>query len=135
MPSKARGPGVGRAGGHRGALYATWTYVSRRCPHSGDHLAGIPPAALARGRAGREGKQTRVVGMERGKVKREKGKEPEKGKIQQKGEEKTKRWRRRKKSRRKKGEGEKIKEKNGKEKTEKGKEEKITERKGEGGEN
>ena len=49
-----------------------------------------------------------MVGMERGKVKREKGKEPEKEKIQQKGEERNK----------KKVEKEKIKEK------EKGKEEK-----------
>ncbi|XP_042107366.1 ADP-ribosylation factor-like protein 9 [Ovis aries] len=63
--------------------------------------------------------------MERGKVKREKGKEPEKGKIQQKGEEKNKKVEKEKIKEKEKGREEKIKEKNGKEKTEKGKEEKI----------
>ena len=64
--------------------------------------------------------------MERGKVKREKGKEPEKEKIQQKGEERNKKKVEKEKIKEKeKGKEEKIKEKNGKEKTGKGEEEKI----------
>ena len=69
--------------------------------------------------------------MERGKVKREKGKEPEKEKIQQKGEERNKKKVEKEKIKEKeKGKEEKIKEKNGKKKTGKGKEEKIKEKNG-----
>ncbi|XFG01312.1 hypothetical protein AB1E19_004936 [Capra hircus] len=122
----ARGPGVGRG----------WRSPRGRCtprgptsppalpPQRRPLRPGSRPAAPARGRAG-GGKQTRVVGMERGKVKREKGKEPEKGKIQQKGEEKNKKVEKEKIKEKEKGKEEKNKEKNGKEKTEKGKEEKI----------
>ncbi|XP_068831051.1 ADP-ribosylation factor-like protein 9 [Capricornis sumatraensis] len=125
----ARGPGVGRG----------WRLPRGRCtprgptsppalpPQRRPLRPGSRPAAPARGRAG-GGKQTRVVGMERGKVKREKGKEPEKGEIQQKGEEKNKKVEKEKIKEKEKGKEEKFKEKNGKEKTEKGKEEKIKEK-------
>ncbi|KAB0354373.1 hypothetical protein FD755_022911 [Muntiacus reevesi] len=68
--------------------------------------------------------------MERGKLRREKGKEPEKEKTQQKGKEEKNRKKveKEKVKEKEKGEEEKIKEKNGKEKKEKGKEEKIKEK-------
>ncbi|XP_028021337.2 ADP-ribosylation factor-like protein 9 [Balaenoptera acutorostrata] len=117
MPDCSRRPS-GQRGDRGGAVRCVDLRLLPASP-AGATPAGTPHrSSSARGRVG-GGTETRVVGMERGKVKREKGKEPEKEKIRGKGKEE--------KDKKKEVEKEKIKEKEkerGREEKSKSKEEK-----------
>ncbi|XP_073897195.1 ADP-ribosylation factor-like protein 9 isoform X2 [Castor canadensis] len=103
--------GLAAAVATAGVTYALRTYVSALRPPRGPHLPGPRAAAPARGRANAS-KETGTAGMDRAKMKKDKGKEVEMEKIRETGKE----------EREKKKEVKEGKKKEGKEKMKKGKE-------------